>query len=187
MRRYATVSQMAADAWRYRLAAPLVEALTEVLAACPSPSQPADAARFHNSLLRFARPDAVLQAAAELLIVARYEPDLAQAVHEAVDPLFDMWLTPVAGRLTRAQAARHAFVLQVALGMLLQDRIFIDTRSLDFTIESAELVAALSTHASPERLPTRRASHLDESPDFSTDDPLRANILRATLSVIGEL
>lgn len=169
------------EVWAQRLAVPLVEALT---ATVESRSQ-FDPSALVAALEVFRRPSPQLQAAAELLVVSSFQPEVREAVETALGPSLAGWLTPRAGGLSRADAARNASALALALGVLLETRGYPNDVAIDLDSDLAQLARALDAAGSPRRLPTDRATFLDEEPVLDSD-PGMAAMLAATLRLVGQ-
>ena len=172
------------DVWHQRLAPPLLHALRQCVAVLDTTVREDDLAA---ALDPFIYPEPRMRAAAEVLLVSRYEPALADAVASTLGPDLEQWLTPRRGRLTRAQAARHAFVLALALGSVVEGRRRLPSMPLDLEFEISIITRALNARVFPVTLPTARATHLSEPPNFGTDDPALQALLSATLEEIGHL
>ena len=96
----------------------------------------------------------------------------------------DSALTPARGTLSRTDAARHAYLLILALGLLLEGRRP-GVADLDLTPVLRDTAAALSHPTAPARLPTASATHLDAGAVFATGDPAWDRLLQASLDEIG--
>lgn len=182
--RYDSRTTAVIDAWHQRLAPPLLDALRQCMAALDAAVRGDDLAA---ALDTFIYPDPRMRAAAEVLLVSRYEPALGAAVASTLGADLDQWLTPRRGRLTRAQAARHAFLLALALGSVVEGRRRLPSMPLDVEFEISIMAQALNERVFPVTLPTARATHLSEPPNFGTDDPALQALLSATLAEIGHL
>ena len=182
--RHASRSALAASVWSDRLATTVDRALEVVVAACPRPGNPVDSDDLTNALSAFTAPGEPMRAAAELLLVARYDPRVNAAVHETLGPALERWIVPNRGAVTRVQAARRGFLIALALGLLLEAR-----REQGGRVELAGALdrvgAALEQPAAPARLPLARATHLDEPADFDVGDQTWATVLQATLDEVG--
>lgn len=182
--RYGARASLGAGLLRHRVAAPLLEHFRRLIEAA-EPRRVA-APRLHDSLEPFMHPDKSTGAAAELLVVAGFEPALAGAVKETLEPAWITWLTPDRERTTRAQAARHAFLISMAIGFVLEARRY-GRLDLDFSEAIDTLARGLSSPTQPSRLPTRRARFLDAPFTFDTGRPSWDAALTATLECVGDL
>lgn len=183
--RHSDPAALAAAVWRQRIAGPFVDAVESVLQACPDGKGAVSEAELAEAMSPFAYPNEVMRAAAEILLVARYESAVQQAMDDTLGALLGDWLTPVRGRLTRGNAARRAFSVAMALGLLLEARR-VPTAQINLTGCLTPLAQALSQPASPHWLPTRTAAFLDEPPVFDIGDPAWVAVLRATVGEVGE-
>lgn len=181
--RYDSRTTAVIDAWHQRLAPPLLLALQRSIDLL-------DGVVHEDELLSvlepFIYPNPTTRAAAEVIAVARYQPQPADAVHQTLGVKLDEWLTPVRGRLTRAQAARRAFIVSLALGCVMEARRRLPDLTLDLEPELRNFASALNARTFPVRLPSIRADHLHGPPVFNTDDPTLTALLAATLAEIGE-
>lgn len=181
--RFTDRNGLAVSLWRDRLAQPLQSALTNVLAVA-SEGRAIDAAALQSALAPFISPDRATRCAGELMIVSRYEPALGAAVRESLGSLLDVSLTPARGRVTRADAACHAYLLILALGLLLEGHRP-GVADLDLSPVLRDTAAALSEPSAPARLPSASATHLDAGAVFATGDPAWDRLLQASLDEIG--
>lgn len=182
--RYRDRSDLAADLWTKRLAEPISTALADLVAACPQPGDTPSGGALLNALARFIEPDEQMRAAAELLLVARYNQVVRAAIDSSIGQSLDGWLSPRARRLTRAQAARHAYLISMGLGLLMQARRF-PLPAVDLTQEVEQTAAALAAKSAPRTLPHESLTHLDRRVDFGTEDPDLENVLNATYDAVA--
>lgn len=175
-----------AGCWRERLSQILVPALRECVAAVDQVETSLTGGELLAALEPFAFPEPRMRAAAEVLLVSRYEDTLAEAVRTTLGPELDEWLTPRRGDLTRAHAARRAFALSLAFGFLLEARRRLPSITLDLAPGLDVMSAALKARTFPVTLPAERAEHLFEPPRFGSDDPALERLLGATLAEVGE-
>ena len=183
--RFADRGDVASAVWRQRLCDPFFMRLRDVIAATPSPADgDVDVPAFVDAMQPFQDHDEILLAASELLIMARFDAQVADAVASTWSGWAAPWLSPEPGRLDPAQAARHGFSLSVALGLLVMGRgvpqppVRVDDR--------LQVVArALGVPVEPQPLPEERAHHLDLGAVFDTDDPAWDALLQATLDELG--
>lgn len=184
LNRYGDRAGVTLAAWTSRLAVPLRDALRSVVAARPAHGDPADAERIADALQPFLDPSRTMRAAAEVLIVSSFQPDVSQAVNSTLASPLEAWLTPSRTGLSGADAARNAALIALALGILLEARAYPDGLDMDITDDLARLAAALSRDVAPRRLPAERADYLDAEPVLDPD-PEVAAMLGATLRLVG--
>ena len=158
LKRHPDRAALGAAVWRARLAEPLRSALGALVATCDR--APVSSADLLASLEPFLHPDQSMRAAAELLLVASYVPEVALAIDETLGVDLTAWCTPHRGRATRTSAARRTFVVAIALGFTIEARRHAGLE-LDMVEEVDRLAAALARPSAPTRLPAARAEHLD--------------------------
>lgn len=176
--RYRDRSEVGADLWTTRLAPHMLDSLTALVNAGT------DSVALRDAFAPFIEPDMTMQAAAELLVVARYDAAVATALEQTMGPTLDQWLTPTGRHLTRVKAAQHAYLLVQALGLLMQARRF-QTDPADLNHELDALARALAEPTKPRKLPADSLEHLDRPVEFGTGDPDWEQLLRATLTEVG--
>lgn len=181
--RFAGPSALAVEVWRTRLAPHLSSQLHEVVA-CLRSDGPVDPAALDAALTTFMTSDEDLRAAAELLVVSTYDDILRVGVSETTGAELDGWLTPVPRRLTRVQAARTAYALTYALGLLLEGRRHPDV-ALSLRPQAESLARALSASGEPAQLPRVRNAPWDRPLQMDTGDRELDALLVATLEEIG--
>jgi AcrR family transcriptional regulator len=174
---------IAVGLWSMRVVAPLTEALEQVVKAC-SQHEPLDATTLSAALGPFIHPSRELRAAAELLIVGRYEPTLGAAIATTLVPEIERWLDPRWASDRGVGAARRAFGLILALGLLIEVRRH-PAVDVDFSIEMANLATAFSSPVAPAVLPDTTAPHLDRVANFETGDDALDELLHATLEHVA--
>lgn len=182
--RYSDRAAAVVSAWDERIAPGFRGALAAVIAAVDA--QPVDGDTLLEALEYFVYPAPQTRAAAEILMVARYDAALDAAVDQSLGADLRQWLMPVRGRLTRSQAARRGFAVGLALGVLVEARGRIPDVEFDFRPEITNIAAALGSRTFPVRLPVARAEHLFEPPRFDLNDPALESLLAATLAEVGE-
>ena len=186
--RFADRSVLAAWAWSQALTGVVEQAVEQVMTLVPDlgavQEDVIDARDVARVMRPFVEPDEAMLAVAELLVVSTFDP----AVHEAVRGTFgarlDAWLTPVPRRVSKANAARRAFLVIVALGSLLEARRHDGVR---FRLESewARIATALAGPDSIRTVPEVHFDHWDGVFDFDTGDGLLDRLLEATRDEIG--
>ena len=184
--RYPTRPDVAAGVWSSTAGPALEAALNYVLTASGLLDTPGSDAEFVAAMHSVFRPSVDLLAAAELLVLARFEPTLRDALDASLAPTAAQWCEPVPGRVTRAAAARRAYLLMVALGLIAAGRRP-GVSGLDLTGELTDLHRALHTDQAPVRLPAARPLHAQEPTEFGTGDPIHDDLLSAALDRVGHL
>jgi len=182
--RFVDRSELAAAAWRERLAPVLLAVLEQALSSAGLLPGTASAAIFQTAMQRLARPDTPLRAALELLIISNFDPILAAEVKQGIAAEVHGWCTPQHGRPTRAQAARRAYLLIVALGLIAVSRRP-GSEQVDLTEEFDSLFRALQADASPQPLPKAHLPHLADDIPFDTGDPIHDALLTSVLRLVG--
>lgn len=180
--RFDSRKELAIALWHRRLAAEFTPALAEVVAAIRdhTPQSLCDAFQ------RFSRPSIPLQAASEILMIAATTPELLAAVLEDCGTQLDTWMSPEPRLLTRGDAARNAFAIALALGLVITARRY-PSRDVDLAGYSTELWHAMQKRVTPVKLPGRVAEHLDAPIDFGTGDPAWEELLTATVMTVGRM
>lgn len=168
--------------WSQGLESRLRAALASLMAVCSQEEGELTSEALWEALEPFVRPDRQMRAAAELLLVGRYEPSLASAIEATLAHDIATWLKT--GKGGRGQAAVRAFACSVALGLLIEARRQ-SLAHLDFDIEITKLAHVLAHPAQPTALPKTRARHLDRVDNFDTGDPDLNTLLRATLEEVA--
>lgn len=183
--RFGDRGEVASAVWRQRLCDPFFTRLRDLVAATPHPREGhVDAHAFIDAMRPFQDHDEILLAASELLIMARFDGQVADAVASTWSGWAASWLSPEPGALDPAQAARHGFVISVALGLLMMGR-GVPQPPVRVDDQLRVLVGALGTPIEPQPLPEERAHHLDLGAVFDTDDPAWDALLQATLDELG--
>lgn len=181
LNRYVNRTGVVEAVWRERLLRPVRDSLL----ACINAVSRRDAQALQDSLAACQDPDPLLRAGIEVILVSRYEDRLRPCVIQTLD--LDAFVSPNSGRLTGADAARNAFVLSLALGMLVESRRIGAWDQIDTTDDIARIARAIGADIESTPLPTERAEHLFQPPDFDVDSAPLAAVLGATLTEVGEL
>ncbi|MBU6243894.1 MAG: TetR/AcrR family transcriptional regulator [Actinomycetales bacterium] len=147
-----------------------------VRAAGPSPAWLA------RALESFLRPDPVLRAATEILVMSQFDEGLSAAIGTTLGDSVSQWCSP--SRRDATDAARCAYLVSTAFGLLLA-RTRAGVAELRLMGEAELLFAALTSDATPSLLPQEAAEHLGRFLDFDTGDPALDALLRATLEEVG--
>ena len=183
--RYADRSELAATTWTESAEPVLRGLLLELLASAGLLETSPDHARFVSVLDALAHPVEEVRAAVEFLIVAQFDADLQAAVEQTLGAQITRWCTPAPDSPSREDAARRAFILSAALGLVLVARRP-GVGAIDVHRLGALFLAALATPITPRHVPDIEAPHIDAPVPFETGDPVRDRILQATLDEIGE-
>ena len=183
--RFADRSQLAAATWSESAEPSLRGILVELLASAGLLQIPADRDRLVTVLDALAHPAPEVQAAVEFLIVAQFDRDLSEAVRATLGAEIARWCGPDPEALTRDDAARRAFLLSVALGLVLVARRP-GIEVIDVDRIAGVLLPALAAKVSARPLPETAAPHIDDPVPFATGDDVRDRLLQATLDVVGE-
>ena len=183
-------SGLAAWVWSQRLAPGVVDSLSALIQAMTpdATKDTVDAQRLGHAMEAFTAPDERMRAAAELLIVATFDPLLHLAVQDTVGAALAQWLTPAPGLVSEADAARRGYVIATALGLLLEARRQEGVR-VDLSAEWQHLCAGLTAPdadlALKQAVPEVHFDHWDGTFDFATGDPALDRLLQATRDEIG--
>ena len=182
--RFVDRSELAAVVWRERVAPVLLASLKHALSSAGLLPGEASAAGFRKAMERLARPDKALLAALELLVMSSFDPTLAAEVQQGVAAEVIGWCTPQHGKLTRAQAARRAYLLIVALGLVAVARRP-GSEQVGLADEIESLFSALQSDARPQPLPKAYLPHLADDIPFDTGDPIHDALLTSVLRLVG--
>lgn len=174
-----------AGLWTHSLGPIVSRDLVRLVGLCSLDEQPLTPDALWQALEPFAQPDQQMRAAAELLLVGRYEPTVGLAIEGTLAVDLAQWLDTGRGTKARSRAAVCAFACNVALGLLLEARRR-PLDDLDFDVEMGHLARVLARPADPAALPRASAGHLDRVDNFDTGDPDLNTLLRATLQEVAE-
>jgi AcrR family transcriptional regulator len=183
--RFSGRSALAAAAWRDSAEPALRGLMVELLASAGLLHSGSDRERFIAVLDELAHPSLELQAAVEFLIVGQFDADVKRAVLGTLGAEVSIWCGPRDGELTREEAARRAFMLSVALGLVLVARRP-GVERVDVEHVGDVLLRALAWPAPSSPLPEMDSPHFREPVPFNTGDEVRDRLLQATLDVVGE-
>lgn len=179
--RFADRQALAIAVWRQRILPELLPALEKVLG--PGPHQNAD--DLIASMEAFRCPTPALSAGNELLVVRGYEPRIRKVVDSSLQSLLRAATQPVPGSLTKADAARQAYLLMIAFGLLsLSPGPGAPAPSVRQDLKI--LAEALAEPTKPLRQPSESATYLDAGFQFDTDEPALARLLQTVLEQVGE-
>jgi len=183
--RFPTRSDVGAAAWHANAGPALQAKLTNMLATSGLLDASGSEEKFIAAMQALISPSSNLLAAAELLVLSRFDP----VVRLSLDPFsaeISAGVTPAAGRLTRANAARRAYLLILALGLIAAGRRP-GVADLDLTKDLATVYRAVNCDLRPVRLPTARAHHAQAPTIFATGDTIHDDLLTAVLDRVGHL
>ena len=183
--RYSGRSELAASTWTESAEPVLRGLLLELLASAGLLETSPDHERFVSVLDALAHPVEEVRAAVEFRIVAQFDEELGSAVDQTLGAQITRWCTPAPGALSREDAARRAFILSAALGLVLVARRP-GVGAIDVHRLGAIFLAALASGVQPQLVPDVEASHIDAPVPFDTGDPVRDRLLQATLDEVGE-
>jgi len=171
--------------WWQRLQDPILAAMADVIDAVPTDGSKLTRGDLADVMRPFMEPDECLEAAAELIIVARYQPMMCTAVTGTLGQSLAKWLNPAAVGSTPALAARRAYLAALALGFLTYSRVTHgDLPSLDGAL--GRIAKAMSTDSRKPRLPSRRFDRWDAPQLTDSGDSGWEQLLQATVSAIGK-
>lgn len=161
----------------------LLPHLTSTLEALFASAREARTADLHEHLLQVATPDVRLVAAVELILAARFEPEIASVADDAAAVLA-RWMEP-SPDCPPMRAAVSAAVAYISFGLILvAGRPWVD--DADLTGELARYAEALTHPVEPRPLPPDRADFIEGDP-YDTGDPRVDRAIAAVLSVTGEI
>lgn len=183
--RFVDRSEIGASVWRQHLAGPVIADLQSVLGAAGLlATGDADQQGLARAMQPFVEPDEAMRAASELLVVSTFDGPVHEAVRATLGAQLDEWLTPAPRRLSKADAARRAFLMIVALGSLLEVRRE-DHRPVALEAEWARISTALGAPDAIHTVPEVHFDHWDGAFDFDTGDALLDKVLEGTRDAIG--
>ena len=182
--RFSDSSHLAAAAWTERADPALRGALADVLTAGGLLGGEPNVNDLIAAMEVLAHPDAELRASAELMLVSQFDLVLRAAVRDGLGSQIEAWCTPEPKQLTRADAARRAYLISLGLGLLLAGHRP-GIGGIDLRHEIRLLATALAVPAKPIALPRARARHLDEPTPFDTGDVTLDALLQAVLDQVG--
>lgn len=183
--RYPDASHMMAAVWQERCEPALSAVLEGSLAVCGI-DDAGSAQDLGKELHAVLHPDETLRAAAELLMIAQFDPHVRQAVVSTLGEKVAVWcqVSADAGDGGKIRAAQSAYVISLALGFLIFGRRSA-TSSLDFSDQFAVLHRAMREPSSAVRLPRDDFAHLDRPVPFETGDTTTDLLLQSTLDAVG--
>jgi len=180
--RYPTRALLGADAWVEVAGPALAETLNRALSTSGLLDGPVDEVAFAAVMDELTVPNDPLKAAAELIVVSCFEPDIRGAINTSLAVTLGDWLDPLAAG-TPARAAKRGYLLVLALGLIATRRPGVP--DLDMHAQWRRLLAAFATNLAPTPLPDEpRPDFLQHIP-FDTGDPITDNVLRAAIDHLG--
>jgi AcrR family transcriptional regulator len=183
--RFAGRSHLAAATWAESIEPGLRGVLAELLAAGGLLHAEPDRDRFVAVIDSLAHPSPEVQAAVEFLIVAQFDEVLDTAVRTTLGDEIARWCGPREGELSREEAAQRAFVVSVALGLVLvARRPGVDRIDVEYVADV--LLRVLANPVPSTALPELDACSVREPVPFDTGDEVRDRLLQATLDEVGE-
>lgn len=172
--RMSTRSQLLIAAWRQRLLPELGALLQGVVAGGPARRTALQAAH---------RRTPTRDAAIDLVLTARFHADVDAEVQQTLGAQITRWTQPSAG-LSPESAARNAFLLCLALGLLIGAR-HARAETLDLPTSLPTWLAAANHPGKPRPLPARSATHIDDYPVLAPGDPALDILLNTALELIS--
>lgn len=197
LRRFPDRRALATAIWQHRLSPELSHTLAEVLSAAglleaesgsgstlaSASGTPESLAAALQSLLNVAVP---MRSAAELLVIAHFEPVLHEVITRTLGAQVTAWCTPGRRGPSPVLAAQRAYLLEQGLGLLITGRRP-GIAGFDALSAATTLMHAFRSPTDPADLPRTPAKHLDErTVPFDTGDPIRDQLLQAALDGVSE-
>lgn len=183
--RYSDLSSLSSGLWQERLSPALEEVFSGLVGVADDPGGENAMEDFEGVARLVMNPDDSLKAAADLLLVSQFHPELQDSVEHSLGRSVAQWCRPRAGKLTAVSAARRAYLVVVGLGLLLGSYQPGSSR-LDMGDALALLLDALQDDCEPQRLPEVPADQFSASLEFESGDPLGDAILTATLEEVAD-
>lgn len=187
--RFDSRGELAAAIWRESAGPALAAALTRSLTAAgllgtPGEGKSMDAAEFEAAQESLARPSTELRAAADLAVVATFEPELHAAVAESLGTTIRQWLDPAdAGSAERA--AKRGYLVALGLGLLAAAHRP-GLTELDLQPMWRRYAEVLVVERAAVALPEEpRPPHVDFLP-FNTGDDITDALLRAAIDHLSQ-
>ena len=173
--RYTDTGALLVHAWQSRL----WPSLAERLAALAVARGAADLMQLSDLLRQSLRRDPDSDAAAELMLHARFDAHLQQAVDQTLGKLITDLTTPAT-----EQNAANAFVIAPALGLMIGAR---HERAENLDLDSAlpDWLTAATNPVPGQPLPAADASHMDDYPVLAPGDPALDILLNTALELIS--
>lgn len=183
--RYADLSSLSCGLWQERLSPALEEVISRLVDVADDPGGALAMEELNDIAHLVMNPDDSLKAAADLLLVSQFHPDLQDSVEHSLGQSVARWCRPRAGKMTAASAARRAYLVISGLGLLLASYHPGSSR-LDLSDALAPLLEALQEDREPQPLPDVPADQFGASLEFDSGDPLDDAILTSTLEEVAD-
>jgi len=171
--------------WWQRLESPLLDAMREVVEIVPADGERITGPAIAEVMAPFMQPDECFEAAAELIIVARYQPKMCTAVTGTLGEALSAWLNPKVKGVTPTLAARRGYLAALALGLLTYSRVTHGDLP-DLSSVFTRIAKAMNSNRRPPKLPTRRFDRWDSTQLTDLGDSSWEHLLRTTVTAIGE-
>ena len=182
--RVRTRSELAAAAWQARIAPMLSTKLNELALALAESRATTNIAPVMLAILAFALPGTAELAAAELLVVAPFESDLNEVVNDNFKQTLLALITP-SDQLTAEDATRNAYVISLALGLLMFNRF--TNLNLPNMLEICEhRLPVLLADDPAQDLPYVPSAETGTIPVLDESDESLNRVLTATVELIGQ-
>lgn len=182
--RVRTRSELAALVWERRAGRHLAEALTTCIGGLRQARSAGATDPLVSAWLAMLQRPTELDAAAELLIMSLFDPIIAEAIERGLAPEVQQWTRP-SQDITPEDAARAAYVISLALGLLVLSRH--ERAATEGMAEALTTrVRALQADAVAAVMPDATATHLLDYPDLAPGDPALDILLNRTLELVAE-
>jgi AcrR family transcriptional regulator len=171
--------------WWQRLESPVLDAMREVIEVVPTDGERITGPDIADVMAPFMEPDECFEAAAELMIVARYQPMMCTAVTGTLGQALSVWLNPDAKDMTPSIAAKRGHLAALALGLLTYSRATHGDLP-DLSSVFARIAKAMNSEARPPKLPASGFERWDASQLTDYGDSSWEHLLRTTVTAIGK-
>ncbi len=177
-------ADLAARVWRERAGQALLEPVADSIAGLQEALDDGRPDRLVSAWESFAHRRPALDAAAELLVLAHYDPTIAEAVLPDLQALVLPRVSPT-GAADDPIAARYCFAIMLGLGILMLSR-HERARTPGMGQALHARVRALQYPAAPQQMPDTTALHLIDYPALAPGDPALDILLNVTLALVAE-
>jgi AcrR family transcriptional regulator len=182
--RFNSKASLGARAWGELAGPALTDVFAQALGAAGLLDDAADPDSFATAMEALARPSQRLSAAAEIMIVACFEPEIDEAVRTSVGATVRGWLDPAQAG-SPARAAKRGYLVALGLGLLATAGRPVLPR-MDLATQWRRLLTTLATERDPVPLPDEpRPPHIAFIP-FDTGDATTDDLLRAAIDHLGK-
>ncbi len=171
--------------WWQRLESPVLEAMRDVIEVVPTDGGELSKGALAEVMRPFMEPDECFEAAAELIIVARYQPMMCTAVTGTLGQALSQWLNPDAKGMTPTLAARRAYLAALALGLLTYSRATHGDLP-DLSSVFARIAKAMNSATRSPKLPASRFDRWDANQLTDYGDSSWEHLLQTTVTAIGK-